>query len=72
MIVKECDGCMTTAMDINGVANPVPPGASGMTAAEQSSNNIIGSGDAFGKTQKIATQTQPKRKKVKFIRKFKK
>lgn len=72
MIVRECDGCMTTAADINGVGNPVPPGESGMTAAEQSSSDIIGSGDAFGKTQKIATQASPKKRKIKFIRKFKK
>ena len=72
MTVKECDGMMTTAIDINGVANPVPPGSAGMTAAEQSSADIIGSGDKFGPTAKMATQTSPKRRKVRFIRKFKK
>jgi hypothetical protein len=53
--LKECDA--------GGVGNPYPPGIAATTAAEQSSASCIGSGDNFGGTTKIATQSKIKVRK---------
>lgn len=53
--LKECEA--------GGVGNPCPPGMAATTAAEQSSNSCIGSGDNFGGTAKNATQSKIKVRK---------
>lgn len=53
--LKECEA--------GGVGNPCPPGMAATTAAEQSSNSCIGSGDNFGGNAKIATQSKIKVRK---------
>lgn len=66
--VSECDcggvtAPMSTLNNVGGVGNVQPAQACAMTAAEQSSQSCIGSGDNFGGTAPVATQETKKRKK---------
>ena len=53
--IKECDA--------GAMGNPCPPGQAATTAAEQSSNSCIGSGDIFGGSAKIAVKSKIKVRK---------
>ena len=45
------------------MGNPCPPGQAATTAAEQSSNSCIGSGDSFGGSAKMAVKSKIKVRK---------
>ena len=49
-VIKECDA--------GAMGNPCPPGQAATTAAEQSSNSCIGSGDSFGYSAKMAVKSK--------------
>ena len=53
--IKECDA--------GARGNPCPSGQAAATAAEQSSNSCIGSGDSFGSSAKMAVQSKIKVRK---------
>ena len=49
-VIKECDA--------GAMGNPCPPSQAATTAAEQSSNSCIGSGDLFGCSAKMAVKSK--------------
>ena len=54
-VIKECDA--------GAMGNACPPAQAATTAAEQSSNSCIGSGDTFGSSAKMAVQSKIKVRK---------
>lgn len=72
--VNECDcggasAPMSTLNNVGGVGNPQPAQACAMTAAEQSSQSCIGSGDKFGSAAPVSTQEPKKKRKYVLKRK---
>lgn len=74
-MIEECDGGaggasfpMQTVCNTGGVGNAVPAQMAAMTAADQCNPTAIGSGDLFGVSSKMNTQsTHPKKRhRVKF------